>query len=78
MEWYWNAGKAEDYLIEVIEEDPNCIDAYLTLGAHEYFPAVALSGFRGFLVWFGGMSGDRELGLNYFNKVKDKGILFKN
>jgi hypothetical protein len=78
MEWYWNAGKAEDYLIEVIEEDPNCIDAYLTLGAHEYFPAVALSGFRGFLVWFGGMSVDIVLGLNYFNKVKVKVILFKN
>ncbi len=80
-EWwngYWNAGKAEDYLEEVIEEDPNCIDAYLTLGAHEYFPAVGITGFRGFLVWVGGMSGDRELGISYFNKVKDDGILFKN
>jgi len=75
---YWNAGKAEDYLEEVIDEDPNCIDAYLALGVHEYFPAIAISGFQGFLAWLGGMPGDRELGLNYFNKVKDEGILFKN
>ena len=75
---YWNAGKAEDYLEEVIEEDPNCIDAYFTLGAHEYFPAVAVNGFQGFLAWLGGMPGDRDLGLSYFNKVKEDGILFKN
>lgn len=75
---YWNAGKAEDYLKEVIEEDPNCIDAYLALGVHEYFPAIAINGFQGFLAWLGGMPGDRELGLSYFNKVKDEGIFFKN
>jgi len=75
---YWNAGKAEDYLEEVIEEDPNCIDAYLALGAHEYFPATTLSGFQGFLAWLGGMPGDKELGLNYFNKVAQEGTLFKN
>ena len=75
---YWNAGKAEDYLKEVIEEDPNCIDAYLALGVHEYFPAVAVNGFQGFLAWLGGMPGDKELGLSYFNKVEQDGILFKN
>lgn len=75
---YWNASKAEDYLEEVIEEDPNCIDAYLVLGVNEYFPAVAISGFQGFLAWLGGMPGDKELGLSYFNKVKEEGILFKN
>ena len=75
---YWNAGKAEDYLEEVIEEDPNCIDAYLALGVHEYFPTVAITGFQGFLAWIGGMPGDKELGLNYFNKVEQEGILFKN
>lgn len=74
---YWNACKAEDYLEEVIEEDPNCIDAYLLLGVNEYFPAVAISGFQGFLAWLGGMPGDRELGLSYFNKVEQEGILFK-
>ena len=75
---YWNAGKAEDYLEEVIEEDPNCIDAYLAFGVHEYFPAVAITGFQGFLAWLGGMPGDKELGLSYLNKVKEEGILFKN
>ena len=75
---YWNAGKAEDYLEEVIEEDPNCNDAYLTLAVHEYFPAVAITGFQGFLAWLGGMPGDKDLGLSYFNKVEQEGILFKN
>jgi len=75
---YWNAVKAEDYLEEVIEEDPKCIDAYLALGVHEYFPTVAITGFQGVLAWIGGMPGDKELGLNYFNKVEQEGILFKN
>ena len=81
QEWwsaYWAASSCENYLEEVIEEDPNCYDAYFELGVINYYPAVAITGFTSTLAWIGGMSGDRELGLNYLNNVADNGELFKS
>jgi len=81
QEWwsaYWAASSCENYLEEVIEEDPNCYDAYFELGVINYYPAVAITGFTSALAWIGGMSGDRELGLNYLNNVADNGELFKS
>ena len=52
-------------------------DAYFELGVIKYYPAVAITGFTSTLAWIGGMSGDRELGLNYLNNVADNGELFK-
>ena len=60
---YWNAGKSENYLEDVLEADPNVSDAYLGLAVLEYFPGVGVTGFTSFLAWLGGMSGDRETGL---------------
>jgi len=80
QEWwsaYWAASSCENYLEEVIEEDPNFNDAYFELGIINYYPAVAITGFTSTLAWIGGMSGDRELGLNYLNNVADNGELFK-
>jgi tetratricopeptide (TPR) repeat protein len=77
-EGYWNASKAENYFEDVIDENPNVADAYLNLGVNEYFPAIAVTGFQSVLAWFGGMSGDREKGINYFEKVSDKGDLYKD
>jgi tetratricopeptide (TPR) repeat protein len=80
QEWwsaYWAASSCENYLEEVIEEDPNFSDAYFELGVINYYPAVAVTGFTSTLAWIGGMSGDRELGLNYLNNVADNGDLFK-
>ena len=80
QEWwsaYWAASDCENYLEEVIEEDPNFYDAYFELGVINYYPAVAVTGFTSTIAWIGGMSGDRELGLEYLNLVADKGKLFK-
>ena len=80
QEWwsaYWAASSCENYLEEVIEEDPEFYDAYFELGVIKYYPAVAITGFTSTLAWIGGMSGDRELGLNYLNNVADNGNLFK-
>ena len=60
-----------------IEEDPEFYDAYFELGVLNYYPAVAITGFTSTLAWIGGMSGDREVGLNYLNYVADNGKLFK-
>ena len=80
QEWwsaYWAASDCENYLEEVIEEDPEFNDAYFELGVINYYPAVAVTGFTSTLAWLGGMSGDRDLGLQYLHNVADKGKLFK-
>jgi tetratricopeptide (TPR) repeat protein len=80
QEWwsaYWAASSCENYLEEVIEEDPEFFDAYFELGVINYYPAVAITGFIRTLAWLGGMSGDRDLGLEYLKLVADKGQLFK-
>ena len=80
QEWwsaYWAASSCENYLEEVIEEDPKFYDAYFELGIINYYPAVAITGLTSALAWIGGMFGDRELGLDYLNNVADNGNLFK-
>jgi len=80
QEWwsaYWAASSCENFLEEVINEDPEFYDAYFELGVINYYPDVAITGFTSTLAWIGGMSGDRELGLKYLNLVADKGELFK-
>jgi tetratricopeptide (TPR) repeat protein len=80
QEWwsaYWTASDCENYLEEVIEEDPEYYDAYFELGVINYYPSVAVTGFTSFLAWLGGMSGDRALGLKYLHDVAEHGRLFK-
>jgi tetratricopeptide (TPR) repeat protein len=75
---YWNARKCQKYLNEVLQEDVSVQDAYMGLALIEYFPAAAMTGYRGALAWLGGMSGSREKGLQYFERVAEKGILFQD
>jgi tetratricopeptide (TPR) repeat protein len=80
QEWwsaYWAGSTCENYLEEVIEEDPEFYDAYFELGVINYYPAVAVTGFAKTLAWIGGMSGDRALGLKYLHDVSEHGKLFK-
>jgi tetratricopeptide (TPR) repeat protein len=81
QEWwtaYWNARKCRNLLEEVIEEDPSINDAYFALALTEYYPAVGITGYKSTLAWFGGMSGNKAKGLEYFHKAADNGILFKD
>ncbi len=80
QEWwsaYWAASSCENYLEEVIDENPKFYDAYFELGVINYYPAVLITGFTSTLAWIGGMSGDRELGLQYLKLVEEKGELFQ-
>ena len=75
-EGYWNASKAENYFEDVLDEDPDFADAYFNLGVNEYFPAVTITGFQSVLAWLGGMSGDREDGIEKMQLTSEKGKLF--
>lgn len=75
---YWAARDCRNYLEDVIDEDPSFADAYIGIGVIEYFTGLQYTGFYNFLVWFVGMSGDRDLGLEYFANVHNNGELFKN
>jgi len=77
-EGYWAARECRNYLEDVIDEDPTFADAYVNLGVIEYFTARQYTGFYNFLVWFVGMSGDRQVGIDYFANTAEKGELFKN
>ncbi|MFC2135494.1 tetratricopeptide repeat protein [Bacteroidota bacterium] len=73
---YWNASESEDYFEDVLDEDPTIYDAYLNMGAAEYFEDFAITGFQSFLAWLGGMSGDKETGIEYITKTATQGNLF--
>jgi tetratricopeptide (TPR) repeat protein len=75
---YWNARKCRNLLEEVVEEDPSINDAYFALGLTEYYPAVAVTGFKSTLAWLGGMSGNKEKGLEYFHRAAENGNLFQD
>jgi len=74
---YWTARKSRNYLEEVLREDSTFFDAYIGLGVMEYYPS-RLTGFQATLSWLAGMSGNRERGLEYFQKASEKGRLFKS
>jgi tetratricopeptide (TPR) repeat protein len=81
QEWwtaYWNARKCRRLLEEVIEEDASIQDAYFALAITEYYPAVAVTGFKKTLAWIGGMSGNKEKGLQYFHRAAENGNLFQD
>ena len=75
---FWNASKAENYFEDVIDEDQDFGDAYLNLGVIKYFPTIGITGFQSVLAWLGGMSGNREKGIEYITKSAQDGALFKS
>ena len=74
---YWSTRSSRNYLEEVLDEDPEYVDAYLGLGVTEYYTDVVLGPWSYAGVWLLGLGGDRETGLDYFNKVYKEGSLFK-
>ena len=74
---FWAAKDCRNYLESVLEDDPEFYDAYMGLGVIEYYAGTRVDGFLGAIAWLVGMSGDKNLGLEYFQKVYDNGSLLK-
>ncbi|MBN2423968.1 MAG: hypothetical protein JXR46_00070 [Calditrichaceae bacterium] len=80
QEWwdaFWAGWHCKNYLEDVLDEDPQLQDAYIGLGAIEYYTA-RLDGWQAFVAWLGCMSGETDTGLEYFKNTVEKGNLFKN
>ncbi|OGU57738.1 MAG: hypothetical protein A2V66_17290 [Ignavibacteria bacterium RBG_13_36_8] len=68
---YVKTGK--NLLEEVLEEDPTYYDAYMVLGMFNYF-ADRMGGFIGIVASILGLSGDRDIGLDYLKIAQQKGV----
>jgi len=71
----FSSGKEGRNIMEdIIEQDSNFTDAYLLLGMMNYY-SDRLGGFIEFVAGILGLSGDRNIGLNYLEKVEKEGHL---
>ncbi|MCA9733385.1 hypothetical protein KC799_14705, partial [candidate division KSB1 bacterium] len=75
-EGYWAASDCENFLEDVLDEDPGYADAKIGLGVLEYYPS-RLNGFQAFIAWAGGFGGNAEKGLAYFEEASKNGNLLK-
>ena len=71
---YVNGTKADGMFEDIIEEYPDCYDAYLYPGVFGYY-AARLNGFNGFIASILGVSGNRTDGINYLKLSLSKGKL---
>lgn len=64
--------EADEYAKQLLVEQPDAGDAYVALGCANYIIG-SLSGGTRFMLWFGGIHGDKKLGMEQLKKTIDKG-----
>src|ERR1043166_7408281 len=64
--------EADEYAKRLLAEQPDAGDAYVALGCANYIIG-SLSGGTRFMLWFGGVHGDKKLGMEQLKKTIDKG-----
>ncbi|HET8947008.1 MAG TPA: hypothetical protein VFQ07_08490 [Candidatus Polarisedimenticolia bacterium] len=64
--------RAEKEATLLLEVRPDAQDAFLALGAANYIIG-SLPGYKRFLLWFGGVRGDRERGMQQLQMASEKG-----
>jgi hypothetical protein len=64
--------EANEYAKELLAEQPDADDAYVALGSANYIIG-SLSGGARFMLRFGGIHGDKKLGMEQLNKTIDNG-----
>ncbi len=64
--------EANEYAKQLLAEVPDADDAYVALGSANYIIG-SLSGGARFMLWFGGIHGDKKLGMEQLKKTIDNG-----
>lgn len=64
--------EANEYAKSLLGEQPDANDAYVALGSANYIIG-SLSGGARFMLWFGGIHGDKKLGMEQLGKTIDGG-----
>jgi hypothetical protein len=64
--------EANEYAKQLLAEQPDADDAYVALGSANYIIG-SLSGGARFMLWFGGIHGDKRLGMEQLEKTIDRG-----
>jgi tetratricopeptide (TPR) repeat protein len=65
--------EANEYAKQLLTERPDANDAYVALGSANYIIG-SLSGGTRFMLWFGGIHGDKRLGMEQLRKTIDGGL----
>jgi hypothetical protein len=64
--------EANEHAKLLLAEQPDAMDAYVALGAANYIIG-SLSGGARFMLWFGGIHGDKKLGMEQLGNTVEKG-----
>ena len=73
MEALKRLKEANEHAKLLLAEQPDANDAYVALGAANYIIG-SLSGGARFMLWFGGIHGDKKLGMEQLGQTVDKGL----
>ena len=73
---YWNGRKGKNYLLEVVEKDPDYYDAYIGLGMYHYFADVLPEIIKP-LSFLLGIEGNREKAIEELTLASSKSIYSK-
>jgi len=68
--------EANEYAKELLAQRPDADDAYVALGAANYIIGSLNPGYRA-LLWFGGINGDKKLGMEQLTKTAEGGRYLK-
>lgn len=64
--------EANEFAKQLLAEQPGADDAYVALGSANYIIG-SLSGGARFMLWFGGIHGDKKLGMQQLQKTAENG-----
>ncbi len=68
--------KAETFARELLAQKPDSADAYLALGISNYIIG-SLPAYKRFVLWFGGIHGDRQIGMSQLEIAAQSGHFLK-
>jgi hypothetical protein len=68
--------EANEYAKQLLAEQPDSSDAYVALGTANYIIGSLNPGYR-MALWFGGIHGDKKLGMEQLEKAVDNGRYLK-